>query len=116
MGFFSAVPAAPGVPRVQDLKGTTAIVVWEDRESDSDPKNRFYSLEARRLRTSEWIAVREKVSELQCSVERLHPGECYSFRVSVQVAFLFILSIPHYYLVIKSVKRFTLSSSRNFVN
>ena len=31
------------------------------------------------------MIVREKISELYCSVDGLHPGECYSFRVYVQV-------------------------------
>ena len=82
---ISAVPAAPGVPRVEDLKGTTALLVWEDREWELSKNNRLYTLEARRLRTSEWMVVREKVTDLHCSVDGLNPGECYSFRVSVQI-------------------------------
>ena len=83
-----AVPPAPGVPRVQDLKGTSAYVVWEDRSIDEVPDSqqvRYYTLETRRLRTSEWIMVRDKIKELHCIVDGLNPGECYSFRVTVQV-------------------------------
>jgi hypothetical protein len=83
--FFLAVPSAPSTPRVQDLKGTTALLVWEDKDFESSTSNRLYTLETRRLRTSEWMLVREKISELHCSVDGLHPGECYSFRVYVQV-------------------------------
>ena len=84
--IFSAVPSAPSTPRVQDLKGTTALLVWEDKDVESASTSiRLYTLETRRLRTSEWMIVREKISELYCSVDGLHPGECYSFRVYVQV-------------------------------
>jgi hypothetical protein len=31
------------------------------------------------------MVVKANIADLQCSVEGLNPGECYSFRVSVQV-------------------------------
>lgn len=50
----AAVPIAPGSPRVQDLRGPTALVVWDKKDTASESGNRLYTVEMKRLRAAQW--------------------------------------------------------------
>jgi hypothetical protein len=53
--------------------------VWEDKSDDVDTRARLFTLEARRLRTSEWVTIRDKVvfaeqsSILECNFQQNPP-------------------------------------------
>ena len=74
----SHVPRPPGQPRVQDLKGSSAVVTWDRAETGG---GRVFCLQMCRLATGHWQTVRDNLTEGLCIVESLVQGETYSFRV-----------------------------------
>ena len=74
----SFVPQPPGQPRVQDLKGSSAVVTWDRLETGG---GRVFCLQLCRLATGHWQTVRDNITEGLCIVEGLVQGETYSFRV-----------------------------------
>ena len=74
----SFVPQPPGQPRVQDLKGSSAVVSWDRLETGG---GRVFCLQQCRLATGHWQTVRDNITEGLSIVEGLVQGETYSFRV-----------------------------------
>ena len=74
----SHVPSPPGQPRVQDLRGSSAVVSWERGDTAA---SRVFSLQMCRLATGHWATVRDNIAEGLCIVDSLVQGETYSFRV-----------------------------------
>ena len=74
----SHVPRPPGQPRVQDLKGSSAVVTWDRLETAG---GRVFCLQMCRLATGHWQTVRDNLTEGLCIVDSLMQGETYSFRV-----------------------------------
>merc|ERR1719273_2771903 len=74
----SHVPSPPGQPRVQDLRGSRAVVSWERGDTAA---SRVFSLQMCRLATGHWATVRDNLAEGLCIVDSLVQGETYSFRV-----------------------------------
>lgn len=74
----SKVSAPPTQPRVQDLKGTSAVITWERSEGADE---RALRLEWCRLAGGQWQTVKENLQDGLCIVDNLVPGETYSFRL-----------------------------------
>lgn len=72
-----APPSPPEPPRVVDLRGTTAILAWEQAACSS------YAVECCRITdpNKSWTVVDRNVADAMCVVQDLTPGETYSFRV-----------------------------------
>ena len=74
----SHVPRAPGQPKVQDLRGSSAVVTWDRGDTGRD---RVFSLQMCRISTGHWQTVRDGLSDGLAIVDSLVQGETYSFRV-----------------------------------
>ena len=74
----TSVPRAPGQPKVQDLRGNSAVVTWDRADTGKD---RVFSLQMCRIATGHWQTVRDGLTEGLCIVDSLVQGETYSFRV-----------------------------------
>lgn len=74
----SRVAGAPGQPKVQDLKGSSAVVTWDRGDTGHD---RVFSLQMCRIATGHWQLVRDNIDDGLCIVDSLVQGETYSFRV-----------------------------------
>ena len=74
----SHVPRAPGQPKVQDLRGNSAVVTWDRADTGKD---RVFSLQMCRIATGHWQTVRDGLSDGLAIVDSLVQGETYSFRV-----------------------------------
>ena len=74
-------PQPPPPPRVDDLRGTTAIVSWDQSEQ---PASCSYTVECCRITdcsSKSWTVVNKNMADEVCVVRDLLPGETYSFRV-----------------------------------
>ena len=76
--IFTDVPSPPGQPKVQDLKGSSAVVTWDRGDT---AKERVFSLQMCRIATGHWQTVRDSLADGLCIVDSLVQGETYSFRV-----------------------------------
>lgn len=65
----------PGQPRIQELKGTTAILEWPNKSSV------FYTVESCKLHSTQWIKIKSGLQTGVCQIEDLEPGETYGFRI-----------------------------------
>ena len=94
---FSVVPPAPGRPKIQNLKDTSAFLEWESFSdlkytSSSETVQCNFIIEACRLRSVEsWTTIDANIETNQgtngqtnkgsCTVGNLKQGETYTFRV-----------------------------------
>ncbi|CAB4064107.1 Triple functional domain protein [Lepeophtheirus salmonis] len=74
----SCVPSRPGQPRIQDLKGSSVVLIWD--YSDVMTKLSF-TVEYCRLRSGHWTPVKTNINGGLCIIDNLCPGETYSFRI-----------------------------------
>jgi len=81
----SKVPVAPAQPRVQDLKGTSAVLTWDTTSLDTSNSGsgRAYRLEWCQLATGRWNTTKSglTISQGHAQVDNLTQGETYSFRL-----------------------------------
>ncbi|XP_023330642.1 triple functional domain protein isoform X4 [Eurytemora carolleeae] len=73
----SRIPPPPTQPRVQDLKGTSALLSWDT----GDISQRAFRLEWCEVSVGQWKVVKDNLTEGVCLVDNLVQGETYSFRL-----------------------------------